>query len=111
MVRVAFAIWPYPSHPKRLRWPGTAVASLPYPAPRPMPIACASGIPRSKRRASLAGGPAPILHGNRGRGVPDEVDVISGLSEPYGPDGTMAEGSGIGPEVPQSGSAGGIRQD
>src|SRR5271163_696252 len=60
------------------------------------------------RRAELA--LAPILHGDGGRGVLDEIDVISGLSEPYGPDRTMAKGGGIGPEIPQPRSAGPLRQ-
>src|SRR6516164_7631626 len=53
---------------------------------------------------------ASILHGNTGRGGPYDVDVISGLSEPYGPDGTMAVGGGFGTEISQSGSAGQVRQ-
>src|SRR3974377_1807029 len=53
---------------------------------------------------------ASILHGNTGRGGPYDVDVISGLSEPHGPDGTVAVGGSFGTEISQSGSAGHVRQ-
>src|SRR5438876_10755290 len=48
---------------------------------------------------------AAILHGNTGGAVSDDVDDVSGLSEPHGPDGSMAERGRIGAEISQPRSA------
>src|SRR6266853_4196173 len=48
---------------------------------------------------------ASILHGNRAGADPDDVDDVSGLSEPHGPDGTMADRGCVGAEISQSRSA------
>src|SRR6266404_69159 len=42
--------------------------------------------------------------------IPDEVDDLSSLSEPHGPDGAMADRSRACVEIPQPCSAGRFRQ-
>src|SRR2546430_8174193 len=48
---------------------------------------------------------ASILHGNTGGAVSDDVDALSGLPEPHGPDSSMAVRGGICAEISQPRSA------
>src|SRR5947208_16632070 len=48
---------------------------------------------------------ASILHGNTGGAVSDDVDALSGLPEPHGPDDSMAVRAGICAEISQPRSA------
>src|SRR5215470_16190910 len=99
MVSVAFAIWPFLN---ACHW---------QPAPaRGVPITCASRERSSKRRANFEGGPAPVWRryciatGDRWA-LQYDVDVLSGFSEPDGPDGAVAGGSLVSAEIPPSGAA------
>src|ERR1700733_209234 len=80
----------------------------------PMPIACASRILCSKRRASFSGHLAPYwlryCMAPKNRKEMHDVHDVSGLSEPHGPDGAMADRRRIGAEIPQSRAPGGFRQ-
>src|ERR1700755_1454424 len=70
---------------------------------------------RSKRHANLRGDLTPlwlrycIATGENRAGVND-VNDVSGLSEPNGPDGAMAERSGICAALSQPGAPGCLRQ-
>ncbi len=91
----------------------------------PRRTACGQGLPAgrplSMRRAikqqatcqfGRRSGPvlAPILHGTGHQGqAPDDVDAVSSLSEPYGPDRAMADRGGIGAAISQPRSAGRLR--
>src|ERR1700689_1946702 len=85
MVSVAFAIWLFPlrrfQQQATCQFPGQTDVAL-----------------------------ASILHDSRTGADPDDVDVISGLSEPYGPDGALADGGCVGTEISQSRSPGHLRQ-
>src|SRR5271168_4286681 len=68
----------------------------------------------SKRRASSQGCLTPrwlryCIAIRAGANVND-VNVVSGLSEPYGPDGAMADGGRFRTAISQPGSAGRLRQ-
>src|SRR3979490_22727 len=82
--------------------------------PKNLPIAYASRILSSKRRASLRG--YLTLHwlryciAIRAGADPDDVYDVSSLSEPHGPDGAMAERGRTCVEISQSGSARRLRQ-
>src|ERR1700754_1524232 len=101
MVSVVFAIWPSSNANARL-------------AGWEPPKACAPGLLQSKPRASFAGG-SPCSgfdiawHQGSKADVNDANDVPS-LSEPHGPDVTVADRGCGGPEIPQSGAAGRLRQ-
>src|SRR5258706_10983532 len=76
---------------------------------RKVPIGCVPCIQCSKRRANLQGYLTPLwlrycMAIGAGRGS-DDVDDVSGLSEPHGPDGSMAERGRVGAEISQSRSA------
>src|SRR5258708_20918317 len=78
-------------------------------------LTCELGFPSSsKRRASFLGGlPPPWLRfcmAARAGADPDDVDVISGVSEPHGPYGAMADRGSPGAEISQPRPAGPIRQ-
>ena len=78
------------------------------------PKACAPDLLPSKRRASFAGGPPCsgfdiAWHQGSKADVNDANDVPS-LSEPHGPDVALAERGRGGPEIPQSGAPGHVRQ-
>src|SRR6267154_6657688 len=100
MVSVAFAIW-LPSTPERPRGP---LGSAHYLRFRHL---C------SKRRASLQGCLTPLwlryCIAIRAGADSDDVDDVSGLSEPHGPDGSMAERGCIGAEISQPRAARRIR--
>src|SRR5688500_10285775 len=78
----------------------------------------ASRVLFSKRRASLPGRLTPPLTSPWLRyciaiwagAIPDEVDDVSSLSEPHGPDGAMAERGRVGAELSQPGAARRLRQ-
>src|SRR4051812_22918813 len=54
---------------------------------------------------------ASILHGaSKTRKEPHDVDDVSGLSEPYGPDRAVADRRRGGLEIPQPGAAGHLRK-
>src|ERR1700761_4675581 len=95
MVSVAFAIRPSPSRPDARQK-----------CPMFMP-----GILCSKRRASLAGALAPIwlqycMAARRVEArVWNDVDDVSGVSEPHGSDGAVADRGRIGAPIPQPGTA------
>src|ERR1700756_1352219 len=111
MVSVAFAIRPIPS-----TCPDTRSKAIPAPPPRPpqLPIVYAPRVFRSKPCANLAGDLTPVwlqfCIATWPGADADDVDVVSGLSEPHGPDGAMAERGLFGTEISQSGSAGHVRQ-
>ncbi len=77
-------------------------------------MACASRILYSKRRASLRGRSTPLwlryCMATWAGADPDDVDDVSSLSEPHGPDGAMADRGRAGAEIPQPRSAGRLRQ-
>src|SRR5450631_2957888 len=68
----------------------------------------------SKRRASLGGYLTPLwlryCIATRTGADPDDVDDVSSLSEPHGPDGAMADRSLACAEIPQPRSARHLRQ-
>src|SRR5882757_6642568 len=101
MVSVAFAIW-LPSTPECPRGPLRSAHYLRF---RHL---C------SKRRASLQGCLTPLwlryCIAIAAGADSDDVDDVSGLPEPHGPDGAMAERGCIGAEISQSRSAGHFRQ-
>src|SRR5947207_1351088 len=107
MVSVVFAIWPLPSTPNRLAQDRAGGKSRP-------PVARASGHSSSKRRASLAGHPvrfgSDIAWPYGARAKRNDVNDVSGLPEPHGPDGTMADGGFRRAEIPQPRPAGRLRQ-
>src|ERR1700694_5419980 len=79
-----------------------------------VPIAYASRDLWSKRRASLKGYLTLLwlryCIATRARADPDDVDDVSSLSEPHGPDGAMAERGRIGIKVSQPRPARRLRQ-
>src|ERR1700676_4364834 len=79
-----------------------------------VPIAYASRDLCSKRRASLQGHLTLLwlryCIATRARADPDDVDDVSSLSEPHGPDGTMADRGCIGAEISQPRSARHLRR-
>src|SRR5260370_243987 len=101
MVSVAFAIWLFPY----ARTPARAAAECPMFTLHAFMQQATCQFARLFEFAL-----ASILHSNRGRGGSDDVDDVSGLSEPHGPDGTMADRGCIGAEISQSRSARHFRQ-
>src|SRR5947207_13167019 len=106
MVSVVFAIWPSsnPQNASAQAWAASRAAAQ---------CLCVGHL-RSKPRASFRGGQARsgvdiAWRHETGADVNDVNDVPS-LSEPHGPDVTVADRGGGGPEVPQSGAAGRLRQ-
>src|SRR5258706_12056007 len=110
MVSVAFAIRIFPQRP-----PGSKQARFlaetrhgQVPIIRPLSILC------SKRRASLRGELTPLwlryCMAIRVGADPDDVDDVSSLSEPHGPDGSMAVRGGARAEISQSRPARRLRQ-
>src|SRR5262249_38724094 len=89
-----------------------AIPARPRGQPQPPPV-YASGVFRSKPCANLRGDLTPLwLRYCIAIWVgadPDDVDVISGLSEPHGPDRAVADRGVVGTEISQSGSAGHVR--
>src|ERR1700732_95775 len=79
-----------------------------------VPIAYASRDLCSKRRASLQGYLTLLwlryCMATRARADPDDVDDVSTLSEPHGPDAAMAERGRIGIKVSQPRPARRLRQ-
>src|SRR4051812_23400090 len=106
MVSVVFAMWPSLT-PERLAarsWrAGTSV--------RRRPLAYASGLQRSKPRASFEGSSGfDIAWHCRARADAYDVIDVPSLSEPYGPHGAVADRGCIGAEISQSRAAGRLRQ-
>ena len=99
-----------PERPARPCGHRFARAIPPQSAHRPMPRAfyAASDVPVCEAR------PAPpwlryCIAISTGA-YPDEVDDVSSLSEPHGPDGAMAERGRVGAEIPQPRAARRLRQ-
>src|SRR5664279_6506793 len=71
-------------------------------------------VPCSKRRASFQGHLTPhwlrYCMATWAGADPDDVDDVSSLPEPHGPDGAMAERGGARAEISQFGPAGRLRQ-
>ena len=79
-------------------------------------------VPTAHASCSFAASDVPVLRGPLAPlwlryciaiwagAVPDEVDDVSGLSEPHGPDRAMAERGRVGAAIPQSRAAGRLRQ-
>src|ERR1700733_6067781 len=83
-------------------------------APRPVPIDWASRISFSKRRASFRGYLAPLwlqyCMAPSAGADPDDVNDVSSLPEPHGPDGAMADRGCVGAPISQSRTARRVRQ-
>src|SRR4051794_22810664 len=99
MVSVAFAIWPFPQ-----RCDGTRPA-------RGVPVTCASLQMNSKRRANFEGDLTPVwlrycIAARDRWAFQNDVDVLSGFSEPHGFDGAVSGGSLDRPQISQSGAPG-----
>src|ERR1700709_1717290 len=81
---------------------------------RKLPIVYASRILCSKRRASLRSCLTLLwllyCIATTAGAETDEVDDVSSLPEPYGPDRAMADGSRFGPEISQPRAARRLRQ-
>src|SRR6266702_5627958 len=102
MVSVAFAIWPFPQRPYAPREP--CPHALPKRTTAKCPLLCLTHS-CSKRRASLQGDLAPFwlryCIATRAGADSDDVDDVSGVSEPHGPDRAMANRGGSGAEISQ----------
>src|SRR4051812_36883601 len=101
MVSVAFAIWLFPQLPERqpARWARRAPLGAKHPAAK-----CPLLVPHVQQATCQFAGPsdatlASILHSGPGGADPDDVDDVPSLSEPHGPDGSMAERGRIGIEI------------
>src|ERR1700722_108662 len=103
MVSVAFAIWPS----LNARTPAASYSIETSGAPR-API-----TPEQQATCQFFGlfdSPlASILHGSIGWGQADDVDAVSGLSEPREPDGAAAECGAARAEISQPLAAGRLR--
>src|SRR5260370_11006004 len=92
---------------------GGMPARLPKRAAANRPLLCLTHS-CSKRRASLQGYLAPFwlryCMATRTGADPDDVDDVSGVSEPHGPDRAMADRGGGGAEISQPRAATRLRQ-
>src|ERR1700686_181199 len=108
MVSVAFAIGLFLNRLVKAPWGRAGTASGQKRSRRKEPVAWASRHPMQQATCQFArlfdSTLASILHGKRA-GRSDDVDDVSGLSEPHGPDGSMAERGCIGAEISQFRSA------
>src|SRR3954453_16798491 len=84
------------------------------PAPaRGVPISCASLEMSSKRRANFEGDLTPVwlrycIAARDRWAFQNDVDELSGLSEPHGFDGAVSGGSLVRAQIPPSGAAGDV---
>src|SRR5882672_6101262 len=112
MVSVAWAIWLFPSRLNARK--GHAGAALPKRPAAKCPLfmlhafRAASDVPVCEAVWLHSGFDIAWQHG-QGR-IRNDVDDVSSLSEPHGPDGAMAERGRTGVEIPQPRAAGRLRQ-
>src|SRR6266702_7372768 len=106
MVSVVFAIWPSLTPERLPQGPGGRSRER-----AAGPLAYASGVQRSKPRASFRGSSGfDIAWHLRARADAYDVIDVPSLSEPYGPHLAVADGGRRGAEISQSGAAGRLRQ-